>query len=257
MDNSVETRIFEFGGFHLDAAKRQLSGPDGVVEVPSRAFDVLLYMVAHPGELLDKGRLLKAVWPDTVVEEGNLSQCIFALRRAFGDTATEPRFIATVPGRGYQFVAQVREAPPALAPPAIARPRSRGCCYAGVAWRWRRAAGRLPVLARSHTRQSHPMSLTPPAPASVAVLPFADLSPGKDMEYFADGIAEELMSSLSKVGGLDVIGRRSSFAFKGKGDDRAIDRRRSCASRPFSKAVFARRAIASGFRRSSPERRTA
>ena len=57
------------------------------------------------------------------------------------------------------------------------------------------------------------------APASIAVMPFADLSPGKDMEYFADGIAEELISSLSKVGGLDVIGRRSSFAFKGKGDD--------------------------------------
>ncbi len=98
MDNSAEARIFEFGGFRLDAAKRQLGGPDGVVELPSRAFDVLLYMVAHPGELLDKARLLNAVWPDTVVEEGRLSQCIFALRRAFGDTATEPRFIATVAG---------------------------------------------------------------------------------------------------------------------------------------------------------------
>ena len=95
MDNSIETRIFEFGEFHLDAARRQLSGPDGVIEVPSRAFDVLLYMVAHRGELLDKPRLLKAVWPKTVVEEGNLSQCIFALRRALGDTASEPRFIAT------------------------------------------------------------------------------------------------------------------------------------------------------------------
>ena len=55
-------------------------------------------MVAHRGEALDKTRLLKAVWPSTVVEEGNLSQCIFALRRAFGDTATEHRFIATDPG---------------------------------------------------------------------------------------------------------------------------------------------------------------
>jgi len=66
----------------------------------------------------------------------------------------------------------------------------------------------------------NPSNVTPPlAPSSIAVLPFADLSPGKDMEYFADGIAEELMSSLSKVGGLEVIGRRSSFSFKGKGDD--------------------------------------
>ena len=112
MDNSTETQILEFGEFHLDAARRQLRGPDGVIEVPSRAFDVLLYMVAHRGELLDKTRLLKAVWPTTVVEEGNLSQCIFALRRALGDTATEHRFIATMPGRGYQFVAQVHESSP-------------------------------------------------------------------------------------------------------------------------------------------------
>ena len=87
------------------------------------------------------------------------------------------------------------------------------------AWRWSVA---LLVAFRfwPASTPARPSDVTPaPAPASIAVLPFADLSPGKDMEYFADGIAEELMSSLSKVGGLDVIGRRSSFAFKGKGDD--------------------------------------
>ena len=99
---------FEFGGFRLDAAQRRLFAPDGTaVELPSRAFYVLLFMVERPGQLLDKAGILKAVWPQTVVEEGNLSQCIFALRRALGDTAGEHRFIATVPGRGYQFVAQV------------------------------------------------------------------------------------------------------------------------------------------------------
>lgn len=219
MDNFAEARIFEFEGFRLDAAKRQLTGPDGAVEVPTRAFDVLLYMVAHPGELLDKARLLKAVWPTTSVEEGNLSQCIFALRRAFGDTAAEPRFIATISGRGYQFVAQVRELPAVLAPPAIARPGSRRLFYAGgaaalmiallaVFWLWPAAA---PVKSSNVT--------TPLAPPSIAVLPFEDLSSAGDMEYFADGIAEELMSSLSKVRGLRIISRHSSFAFKGKSDD--------------------------------------
>ena len=216
MNYSAEARIFEFGDFHLDAAKRQLTGPDGVVEVPSRAFDVLLYMVAHSGELLDKARLLKAVWPTTTVEESNLSQCIFALRRALGDTAAEPRFIATIPGRGYQFTAQVRESAPDAAPPAVARTGSRRMVYVSAALAL--------VVALLVAFQFWPAA-TPPkpsnvaAPARIAVLPFADLSPGKDMEYFADGIAEELMSSLSKVGGLDVIGRRSSFAFKGKDDN--------------------------------------
>ena len=85
------------------------SGPEGaVVHLPSRAFDVLLFMVERPGDLLDKATLMNAVWPRAVVEEGNLTQCIFALRRAFGETAGEHRFIVTVPGRGYQFAARVQ-----------------------------------------------------------------------------------------------------------------------------------------------------
>src|SRR6478735_12252231 len=81
---------FHFEGFELDAAARRLSGPDGSVELPPRAFDVLLCLVSHAGERLDKAAILEAVWPNTVVEEGNLSQCIFQLRRALGDTASEP-----------------------------------------------------------------------------------------------------------------------------------------------------------------------
>ncbi|MFL6575427.1 MAG: winged helix-turn-helix domain-containing protein, partial [Povalibacter sp.] len=218
MRNAAETRIFEFGGFHLDAATRQLSGPDGAVEVPARAFDVLLYMVAHRGELLDKTRLLKAVWPTTAVEEGNLSQCIFALRRAFGDTATEPRFIATVSGRGYQFIAQVRESSAVIAPPGRARPRFTGRFYVGI--------GLVTVALFAVFRfwpastESEPSTVSSPfVPASLAVLPFTDLSSTKDMEYFADGIAQELMSSLSKVRGLHIVSGHSSFAFKGKTDD--------------------------------------
>jgi len=219
MNYSANTQIFAIGEFHLDAAKRQLSGPQGVVEVPSRAFDVLLYMVAHPGELLDKARLLKAVWPTTVVEESNLSQCIFALRRALGDTAAEPRFIATVPGRGYQFIAPVRESPAAeLAPtqqkrlarwPLLAAAAAVILVAAAAGWRsWRVAAPPAP-----------PVASAPPAPIAIAVLPFVDLSPAKDMEYFGDGLAEELISSLSKAHALRVTGRRSAYAFKGKDDD--------------------------------------
>jgi TolB-like protein/DNA-binding winged helix-turn-helix (wHTH) protein/Tfp pilus assembly protein PilF len=219
MDNSAEARIFEFGDFRLDAAKRELAGADGVVEIPSRAFDVLLYMVAHPGELLDKATLLKAVWPTTVVEESNLSQCIFALRRALGDTATEPRFIATVPGRGYQFVAKVGESPAVVAQPADTRLRSRRVLYASAV-----VALVVALLGtfwfRAASPPARPSDVAPtPVPASIAVLPFADLSSTGDMEYFGDGIAEELMSSLSKVRGLRIISRHSSFAFKGQSAD--------------------------------------
>ena len=218
MTGPLEARTFVFEGFHLDVAKRKLIGPDGPIEVPSRAFDVLLYLVVHAGELLDKGSILKAVWPTTVVEEGNLSQCIFALRRALKDTASEPRFIATVSGRGYQFVAQVRELSPEIARPEVERPRSRRGLYAsaGLALVAALAIFRL-WPASTPARPAEPANA--PMEASIAVLPFVDLSPAKDMEYFADGLAEELVNSLSKVGGLRIIGRRSSFAFKGTKDD--------------------------------------
>ena len=76
-----EPTVFEFGEFRLDAAQRALSTADGArVALTSRAFALLLYFVRHPGELLDKDRLMKAVWPDTVVEENNLNQNVGAIR---------------------------------------------------------------------------------------------------------------------------------------------------------------------------------
>lgn len=221
MDTSADARIFEFGEFRLDTAKRELVGPQGVVSVPSRAFDVLLYMASHPGELLEKSAILKAVWPDTVVEEGNLSRCIFELRRALGDTASEARFIATIPGRGYQFVAKVRAPTSGTSPPTVASAptRSRQRLYVGVvlAMTIVLLIGLRSWFASTGTGAT---DYSPDlVPASIAVVPFADVTSNKDMEYFSEGLAEELRNSLSKVRALRVIGRQSSIAFMGKGVD--------------------------------------
>ena len=240
MSTETEARIFQFGGFRLNVAQRQLLTIDGEpIDLPSRAFDLLQYLVERPGELLDKSTLLKGIWPRTVVEESNLSQCIFALRRALGDTAQEHRFIVTVPGRGYQFVAKVHiigEMPSESATAAIADVLAPGAInptaetarsgiprfgyVAGiatlvtvlvVAWLfWPRTSAQGSIARPSATALTE---------TSIAVLPFADLSSGKDMEYFADGIAEELMSSLAMVDSLRVIGRRSAFTFKDKDHD--------------------------------------
>jgi len=100
--------ILEFNGFRLDVGGRRLLAPDGsAVDLAARAFDVLFYLIDHRGEDISKQRLMTAAWPDTVVEENNLNQAITALRRVFGDQRSEPRFIMTVPGRGYRFVAKV------------------------------------------------------------------------------------------------------------------------------------------------------
>src|SRR5262245_5270768 len=100
--------IYEFSGFRLDVARRQLrSGDDQPASLTVKVFDLLLYLVEHHGELVEKSTLMQAVWPNVVVEENNLNQNISVLRKALGERAGEHRFIMTVPGRGFRFVAPV------------------------------------------------------------------------------------------------------------------------------------------------------
>src|ERR1043166_4492187 len=107
---ATPAHFYEFGDFRLDTTKRLLQRLDGTtVPLTPRVFDTLLYMVEHHDTVLDKERLMEAVWPDSIVEENNLSHNIWMLRRIFGETPGSHRYIVTVPGRGYRFVAEVRE----------------------------------------------------------------------------------------------------------------------------------------------------
>jgi TolB-like protein len=103
-------QIYEFGDFRVDAGRRVLLRLDGrTLPLTPKAFDTLLYMVQHADAVLEKGMLMNALWPDTTVEENNLNQSISALRRALGGDRNDHRYIVTVPGRGYQFVASVQQ----------------------------------------------------------------------------------------------------------------------------------------------------
>ena len=210
----MDASSYETRGFRIDVTQRVLLGADGTrVTLPSRAFELLVYFLRHPGELLDKDRLMAAVWPDTVVEENNLNQCVGALRKALGETPGERRFLVTEPGRGYRFVAAVRalEAGPLDSPPAdIARTdlaMSRGrkivmatltvCVLlaAALAWRWRAPAH---VVDRS-----------------IAVLPFENRSDARENAYLALGIQDEILTLLTRVGDLRVVARNSTLRYAG------------------------------------------
>ncbi|HET7607392.1 MAG TPA: transcriptional regulator, partial [Gammaproteobacteria bacterium] len=103
---------YRFNGFRIDPIRRILFGPDErSIPLKPRVFDTLLYLVEHRGQLLGKHVLLDAIWPHVVVEENNLNQAISTLRRVFGETRDEHRFIVTEPGRGYRFVARVETVP--------------------------------------------------------------------------------------------------------------------------------------------------
>src|SRR5437867_12643438 len=113
---TASVQIYEFGEFQLDTGKRLLRRLDGTpVPLTPRVFETLLYMVEHHDAVLDKERIMEAVWPDSIVEENNLAQAISKLRQVLGETPGSDSYIVTVPGRGYRFVAEVSERTPASA----------------------------------------------------------------------------------------------------------------------------------------------
>ena len=114
----AEVPIYEFGEYRVDAGKLLLSRDGQPVPLTPKVFDTLLLLVKRSGEVLDKEALLRAVWPDTMVEENNLNQNISTLRRIFGESRGENRYIATVPGRGYRFMAEVRTISQRISGPA-------------------------------------------------------------------------------------------------------------------------------------------
>src|ERR1700692_3742388 len=105
--NLADGYLYRFGQFALDSRKRTVSRADSPVSLTPKAFDVLLFLVQNPNRLVTKEELLQAVWGDTFVEEGNLTQYIYHLRKALGDDSENTRMIVTIARKGYQFTADV------------------------------------------------------------------------------------------------------------------------------------------------------
>lgn len=101
--------FYEFGPFRLDLANRLLLRDGEVVPLKKKAYEMLRVLVENKGQVLEKEELMRRLWPDTYVEESNLTHYIYTLRRVLGDEKDNPQFIVTIPGRGYRFTAQVRE----------------------------------------------------------------------------------------------------------------------------------------------------
>jgi len=230
-----------FKGSRLDRANHLLWRNDERVPIAPKGFDVLAYLVEHAGQVVTQDEILEALWPETYVNPEILRKYILEIRKALGDRPNNPEFIETVPKRGYQFIAAVTdestaERPDALTSHATEEQGTRKNDGSAIAASERESSsgkrglwklviiallaivaaaglGLYLLLARSG-RNAPPLT-----DKSIAVLPFADMSPARDEEYFSDGLAEQLINDLGKVSGLKVIGRSSSFQFKDRSED--------------------------------------
>jgi TolB-like protein/DNA-binding winged helix-turn-helix (wHTH) protein len=182
-----------FGGYRLDPARRSLTSSDGAaVKLTGKAFDALVYLVEHAGQVVDRATLIQALWPKRVVEDNNLNQAIAAIRHAIGN-----EHIVTVAGRGYQLVtpvsAQTSVGPeePVRAPPTAQRQWWGWVAVAAVAG--------LAILALGSIVVRDPASEAS-ARSSIAVLPLENLSADPDREYITWHFHEEIIGRLSDFG---------------------------------------------------------
>jgi TolB-like protein/DNA-binding winged helix-turn-helix (wHTH) protein len=216
-------RTYSFGDFTFDVDRGALLSAGADIRLRPKSFEVLKYLLERHGQLVSKDELLDEIWGNTVVAEDAVTQCLIDIRRAIHDDSQT--MIRTVPRRGYIFDIPVTE--------------NRGLPVSGDAsfsirlfssswFRGGLGAVFVVVLAAalwwgfesskrsgSETGGSEIVVTSP----SIAVLSFTDMSPGQDQQYFADGIAEEILNLLTQVPRVRVIARTSSFSFKKKNAD--------------------------------------
>lgn len=228
MKNGTADR-YEFGDFQLDRLRRVLMRNGEPISLNPKAFDLLLELVLNRGEVVTKDVLLERVWPGQFVEENNLTVHISALRKVFGEKKGENRFIVTVSGNGYKFVGGVDDAPDgeiAIESRTIERiiieedgsPQSDAGQLAGRPSRFWPvyAMVTLVVVTIGGFLAYRYLEATPSSKiSSIAVLPFANETSDAANEYLSDGLAESVTYSLSRLPGVRVMSRGSTFRYKG------------------------------------------
>lgn len=191
-----QSEIYHFSGYRLDLVRRQLLAPNRTpVALMPKAFDTLAHLVTHAGETVGKDDLLRAVWPNTVVEENNLTQNISALRKVFADKRGDPRFIVTIPGQGYRFIAPIEDpARSSSLPDGADAPRRRV-----PRWRFAVAAAiTVAALGVGAWRALPIRSAAVERTLTIAVLPFKPVLPDQRNEAIELGMADSLIMELSR-----------------------------------------------------------
>ncbi|WP_407179389.1 winged helix-turn-helix domain-containing protein [Bradyrhizobium sp. STM 3562] len=174
--------LYVFSDFVLDSSRRELRRGQDQVPLEPQVFDLLEFLIRARERVVSRDELLEAIWHGRTVSDATLSSRVNAARTAVGDNGEAQRLIRTLPRKGIRFVGEVHEAPdsPSAAP------------------------------------LGEPAGPAKPEEPSIAVLPFTNMSGDPEQDFFADGMAEDIITALSRCSGLFVIARNSSFLYRGK-----------------------------------------
>lgn len=240
-------RIVRFGVFEVDLKACELRKQGLRLKLPEQPFQVLVVLLENPGEIITREELRNRLWPgDTFVDfDHGLNNAVMRLREVLGDSSENPRFVETIPRRGYRFIAPVvgpgpafpvpattdSEAESGLAPieatPQLVQRAASEATSQPASIRRRPSTTRLAIwitailvvagllLAGFRYSRVNANKISPARNKSLIVLPIENLSGDKDQEYFADGMTDDLIANLAKIRSLRVISRSTAMAYKG------------------------------------------
>lgn len=179
--------IFQFEGFELDTHERELRKSGISLEIEPQVFDILLLLITHQGKLVTKDAIFETIWKGRIVSEAALSSRMSSARTAIGDNGKDQRLIKTIHGHGFRFIGEIKTSGETIAP---APPPTN-----------------ISSLKKTSARPS------------LAVLPLNNMSSDPELEYVTDGLTEDIITALSKLSGIKVIARNSTFVYKGRAVD--------------------------------------
>jgi TolB-like protein/DNA-binding winged helix-turn-helix (wHTH) protein/Tfp pilus assembly protein PilF len=241
--SATVSRVLHFGVFEVDLKACEIRKHGVRLKLPEQPFQVLSVLLENPGEIVTRDELRTRLWPsDTFVDfDHGLNNAVMRLREVLGDSSENPRFVETIPRRGYRFIAPVASSllpaastiqlheesgqvpvevakPELVETPAEVRPKP-----ADRPWP---STGRLAVVsagivlacllgAAAVYRYRRSGAVAPAQSKSLIVLPLENLSGDKDQDYFADGMTDDLIANLAKIHSLRVISRSTAMSYKG------------------------------------------
>ena len=201
------TDLYEFGPFQIDTQNRLLFRNGQPVPLKPKVIDTLLLLVENSGRVLEKDELIEKLWPDTFVDEANLTQNIYVLRKALTTGADSTSYIETIPRRGYRFTGDVRKIPAGTSVVEAETGTTR-MTHTGPRWMWVAVGVALVAILgalafRLLASRSRP-AVSSTSVKSLAVLPFRPLTAGSEDDYIGQGMADALITKLSNTQRLNV-----------------------------------------------------